>query len=133
MTNPRMSGPNRRASVQSMVRYPNGASSLQRRGGPTWRAPSVKDFLRQLAWWMEFGDVYAITGDGDRAAIICPRISNGDAREWKLSYTRLGLDLLVQMGRITMEDVGEIPGFEGIELDYVRGNQQCTKLALMHK
>lgn len=91
-----------------------GPSPQQRRGsGRTWRAPTTRDFLRNLQWRARLGEVYAVTGQCDRADILVRSAAPGDERWVRLyTYPVLGLRAMREAGLLPMERVDAVPGFD---------------------
>jgi hypothetical protein len=90
------------------------SSPFQRHsGGRTWRAPALKDFLRQLAWRLNVGPVYAVLPlDENRRADIIARHAAEDRMFCLWTYPGIGLRAMEESGFIVMTDVPEIPGYE---------------------
>lgn len=81
--------------------------------GRTWRAPTLRDFLRQLAWRLNVGPVYAVLPlDEDRRADIIVPHATEDRMFCLWTYPGIGLRAMEESGFITMTDVPEIPGYE---------------------
>jgi hypothetical protein len=90
-----------------------GPSPFQRHaGGRPWRAPALKDFLRQLAWRLGVGPVYAVLPlDENRRADIIARHAAEDRMFCLWTYPGIGLRAMEESGFITMTTVFEIPGY----------------------
>ena len=90
-------------------------SPMQKLGGArTWRAPTTRDFLRQLRRRAQFKGAYAIFGDfgsHDRADIIVWAVE-GDRWVVVWTYPALGLRAMRESGMLIAEEVDRIPGFD---------------------
>jgi hypothetical protein len=93
----------------------DGASPMQRRGiSRTWHAPTTRDFLRALRWRSQFGRVYAIIGDHDRADIMVRSLDWPERWLRLYTYPKVGLAAMGDAGLLSMREVraSEIPGFD---------------------
>jgi hypothetical protein len=88
------------------------ASPMQKLGGArTWRAPTTRDFLRQLRRRTESREAYAIFGERERADILV-RAVEGDRWVVAWTYPAIGLRAMREAGMLAAEDADEIPEFD---------------------
>lgn len=109
----------------SEVPPPKGGPSPQQprgRGKRKWRAATTQDFLRNLRWRAQFGQLYAVVPcNGDQADILVPSVAPGEDRLVRMwLYPVLGLRAMRESGLLPMERVAFIPGFD-VEAELYRG------------
>lgn len=88
------------------------------------------DLLRLLRFRLEFGEVYIVTGNTSRAAIIVVPLTGDKKRIWRYTYHTETVMVLQETGALLLEEVESIPDWAGDQLNYLGSSRRNYRATL---